>query len=197
MRLYNKINSDELKERLRQSTEQRITLSFYKYAHIPDPVQFRNQFYLLLDGISVFGRIYVAKEGVNAQISVPEAHFEELKNRLFSIDFLNGVRLNLAIEDDGKSFFKLKIKVREKIVADGLDDETFDVTRRGKHLSASEYNSLTDDPETLVVDMRNHYESEVGHFQNAICPDVETFRKALPLVEEMLENQRDKNVVMY
>ena len=87
--------------------------------------------------------------------------------------------------------------MREKIVADGLDDETFDVTRRGKHLSASEYNSLTDDPETLVVDMRNHYESEVGHFQNAICPDVETFREALPVVEEMLENQRERNVVMY
>ena len=105
--------------------------------------------------------------------------------------------MNIAIEDDGKSFFKLKIKVREKIVADGLDDASFDVTKRGKHLGAAAFNELTDQPETIVVDMRNHYESEVGYFENAIRPDVETFREALPVVEEMLKDKKDKPIVMY
>lgn len=180
-----------------ESQEQRLTLSFYKYAHIEDPELFRNQLYRMLDEIGVFGRIYIAREGVNGQISVPEANFETFRTRLYSIPFLDQVRLNIAIDDDGKSFFKLKIKVRTKIVADGLDDKSFDVTLRGKHLDAKTFNELTDDPDTIVVDMRNHYESEVGYFENAIRPDVVTFREALPLVEDMLEDKKDRNIIMY
>ena len=197
MKLYNKVNNDELKQRLLESNEKRTTLSFYQYAHIENPELFRNQLYQMLDEVGVFGRIYIAKEGVNGQISVPTENFEAFKERLFSIPFLNGIRLNIAIDDDGKSFFKLKIKVRNKIVADGLDDATFDVTKRGRHLDAKSYNDITDAPSTIVVDMRNHYESEVGYFENAIRPDVVTFREALPLVEEMLEDKKDQNIVMY
>ncbi len=197
MKLYNKVNNDELKQRMLASDEKRITLSFYQYANIENPELFRHQFYKLLDEVGVYGRIYVAKEGVNGQMSVPENNFEAFKKALYSIPFLKGIRINIAIEDDGKSFFKLKIKIRKKIVADGLDDASFDVTKRGKHLDAKSYNEITDDPETIVVDMRNHYESEVGYFENAICPDVVTFREALPLVEVMLADKKDKNIVMY
>lgn len=196
-KLYNKINGEELKKQIQESTEKRITLSFYQYAHIAQPKVFRNELYVMLDKLGVLGRIYVATEGINGQISVPEVNFEQFKTDLYAIDFLNGIRLNIAIEDDGKSFFKLKIKVREKIVADGLNDAEFDVTKRGKHLKAEAFNELTDNPETIVVDMRNHYESEVGYFENAIRPDVETFREALPLVEKMLEDKKDKPIVMY
>src|SRR6056297_2430601 len=111
--------------------------------------------------------------------------------------FLEDIRLNIAIDDDGKSFIKLAIKVRDKIVADGLIDETFDVTKRGKHIDAVTFNELTNNENTIVIDMRNHYESEVGHFEGAVCPDVDTFRDSLPVVEEMLAPHRDKNIVMY
>ncbi len=197
MRLYNLVNNDELKRRMLERNEQRVTLSFYKYHHIDDPQRFRNELFRDWSALGVFGRIYVAYEGINAQISVPEAGFEAFKAHLYAIPFLDGIRLNIAVDDNGKSFYKLAIKVREKIVADGLDDKTFDVTKRGKHLSAVAFNELTDDPDTIIVDMRNHYESEVGHFQNAICPDVEAFREALPLVEELLADKKDKNIVMY
>jgi len=116
---------------------------------------------------------------------------------LYGIEFLDGVRLNIAIEDDGKSFYKLKIKIRNKIVADGLNDDTFDVTDGGTHVNAEKFNELADDPNTVIVDMRNHYESEVGHFEKAITPDVETFRESLPIIEDMLAEDRDKNIVMY
>lgn len=197
MKLYNKVNGEELKKKIQESTEKRITLSFYQYANIGNPNLFRDHLYLMLNEVEVLGRIYVAKEGINGQLSVPEKNFEAFKKALYSIEFLNGVRLNIAIEDDGKSFFKLKIKVRDKIVADGLDDASFDVTKRGKHLKAEAFNELTDKPETIVVDMRNHYESEVGYFENAIRPDVETFREALPLVEKMLADKKDQPIVMY
>lgn len=196
-RLYNKINSDLLKQQMLESDEKRTTLSFYQYAQIPNPALFRDHFYALLDDLSVKGRIYVAKEGVNAQISVLTERIEDFRTAMDSIDFLKGIRLNIAVEDDGKSFYKLKIKVRHKIVADGLNDASFDVTKRGHHISAETFNELTDDPETIIVDMRNHYESEVGHFERAITPDVETFRESLPIIEEMLEPHKEKNIVMY
>ena len=196
-KLYNKVNKEELKKQMLEADEKRITISFYQYAKIADPQQFRDQLFLEWSELGVFGRTYVAKEGINAQISVPEARFEDFKKQLYSIDFLDGIRLNIAIEDDGKSFYVLKIKVRDKILADGLNDDTFDVTDKGVHLKAEEFNKLTDDPDTVLVDMRNHYESEVGHFENAILPDVETFRESLPIIEDMLKENKGKNLVMY
>ena len=197
MKLYNRINNDELKQRMLESDERRLTLSFYQYHQIEDPVQMRDELYLRLSELGTYGRIYVAREGINAQISVPAARFDAFRTTLEEYPFLRGIRLNMAIEDDGKSFYKLKIKVRDKIVADGLHDETFDVTQRGKHLDAEGYNKLTESEDTIVVDMRNHYESEVGYFENAIRPDIETFREALPLVEEMLKDEKEKNIIMY
>jgi UPF0176 protein len=198
MALYNRIEGKVLKQKIRSAPFlERTTLSFYKYYAIEDPKDFRDQLYIRLSSLDVLGRIYVASEGINAQLSVPASQLERLKETLYNIPFLNGVRLNVAIDDDGKSFFKLKILIRKKIVADGLEDSTFDVTRGGIHLSAAEFNLLAETPNTVVVDMRNHYESEVGHFRNALCPDVDTFREALPAVEKLLEDKKDHNIVMY
>jgi UPF0176 protein len=196
-RLYNLVNNDELKQRMLDSEELRTTLSFYQYHNIENPHLFRDQLYERWNKLHVFGRIYVAKEGINGQISVPTNLLDAFRENMYAIPWLNGIRLNIAVDDDGKSFYKLKIKVRDKIVADGLDDASFDVTKRGKHLSAEEVNQLMEDPNTVVVDMRNHYESEVGHFEGSICPDVETFREALPIVEEMLEDKKDTPIIMY
>jgi UPF0176 protein len=195
--LHNRVNRDELRHILQQDNQKRTTLSFYAYTRLEDPHQFRDSFYASLSQLGVMGRIYVAHEGVNAQISVPSDNFENLRNYLNTIPFLTNIRLNIAVEDDGKSFFTLAIKVREKIVADGLNDAEFDVTDRGVHLSAAAFNELTSDPETIVVDMRNHYESEVGHFENAILPPMETFRDGLHMVADMLTDARDKHIVMY
>jgi UPF0176 protein len=139
----------------------------------------------------------VAHEGINGQISVPQEKVEIFRNELYSIPFLNGIRLNIAVDDNGRSFFKLKILVRKKIVADGLDDNTFDVTSTGVHVNAKEFNALADNPNTIIIDMRNHYESEVGHFKNAICPDVDTFREELQIAEDLMTEHKDKNLLMY
>jgi UPF0176 protein len=144
--------------------------------------------------------VYVAHEGINAQISVPSNYIGVFREELYQIDFLAGIRLNFSVEDSAAefSFLKLKIKVRDKILADGLNDATFDVRKIGKHLKAEEFNALTDDPETILIDFRNHYEHEVGYFKGAILPDVDTFRESLPLIEERyLKGNEDKNIVMY
>jgi UPF0176 protein len=197
MQLHNKYNRKQLKEQLKEDLRPRTTLSFYQYWKLENPNAFRDDLFIKLSEVGVLGRIYVAKEGINAQVSVPIENFEAMKTVLYSYDFMNGIRLNIAVEDDGKSFFVLDIKVRNKIVADGLNDDTFDVTNKGIHLKAEDFNKLVEDPNTIVVDMRNHYEHEVGHFENAILPDVDTFREALPVVEKILEPHKDKNIVMY
>jgi UPF0176 protein len=147
--------------------------------------------------LNVFGRIYVASEGINAQVSIPEKNFEQFKSYLNAIPYLEAHRLNAAVDDDGKSFWVLKIKVRDKIVADGITDPEFSMNKKGKYVSAEEFNSLTEDPGTVVVDMRNHYEYEVGHFENAIEIPSDTFRDQLPMALNMLEQAKNQNIIMY
>ena len=198
MQLYNTLSAKERETLIEQAGKERLTISFYQYAHIGNPSIFRNHLFLNWNELDVLGRIYVAHEGINAQLSVPAENFEAFKAHLDSITFLKEVRLNIAIEQDNKSFLKLKVKVRNKILADGLNDATFDVTNKGVHVDAKRFNELIEDPNTLLVDMRNHYESEIGHFKNAITPDVDTFRDSLDIIEKDLEEfKEDKNLVMY
>lgn len=195
--LHNRVNRRELKALLQQDNLKRVTLSFYKYAQIPDPQAFRDELYNWWDDLGVRGRTYIAQEGINAQLSVPEDNFERFKILMNAYEIFRGMRLNVAVEAGGKSFFALTIKVKEKIVADGLEDPSFDPSKTGTHLNAEEWNRLSDDPEVIVVDMRNHYESEVGHFQNALTPDAATFREELPMVAEILADKKDKQILMY
>jgi UPF0176 protein len=197
MALHNRVNGKILKERIKTDTEPRKTLSFYRYHHIAAPAAFRDALYQSWAALDVLGRAYVAAEGINAQISVPVRNLEALKGQIESISFLTNLRLNIAIEDNGKSFFKLKIQVRSKIVADGIVDKDFDVTNSGQHLNAAGFNHLADQKDTVIVDMRNHYESEVGRFRNAICPDADTFRDELKIVGNLLNEEKDKSIVMY
>ncbi|MBS1511755.1 MAG: rhodanese-related sulfurtransferase [Bacteroidetes bacterium] len=195
--LHNRINQAELKALLLQETEPRITISFYQYFPIPDPQLFRDELYKALNALKVFGRIYVAHEGINAQISVPESKFDAFKQSLYAIPALNGLRLNIAVDDDGKSFWVLKIKVREKIVADGISDPSFSMENKGRYVNAEQMNDMLHNGDAVVIDMRNHYEYEVGHFENAIEIPSDTFREQLPMAVEMMQAQKDKNIIMY
>ncbi|MGY6562942.1 MAG: oxygen-dependent tRNA uridine(34) hydroxylase TrhO, partial [Luteibaculaceae bacterium] len=197
MQLYNIYSKEILQKKLAEEPFDRTTISFYRYVRIANPVEFRDRLYKIWDEIQVLGRIYVAHEGINAQLSVPKHNFEALKQSLEHFEELKNMPFKIAVEDDGKSFYKLAIKVREKVLADGLDDNAYDVTNVGRHLNAKEWNALMEKPETIVVDMRNHYESEVGHFENAILPDADTFREELPLVAEKLKGNEDKTILLY
>ena len=200
MHLWNTLNREELEEQLRKVGNEFVTVSFYQYAKISNPRLFRDHLYLMWSKLEVIGRTYVAKEGINAQIAIPTKNIAQFREQLYAIDFLDGIRLNFAVDESEAEFpfLKLKIKVRDKILADGLNDLSFDVTDKGVHLDAEAFNQLTDDEETILIDFRNHYESEVGHFKGAILPDVDTFRESLPYIEEtFLKGNEDKNIVMY
>lgn len=195
--LHNRVSNQELKQKLYEESFPRTTISFYQYFPIQDPQAFRDELYRAFNAMKVFGRIYVATEGINAQVSVPTHLFEVFKDFLYSYKPLNGIRLNIAVNDNGKSFWVLKIKVREKIVADGIEDPSFSMENKGKYVNAQQMNELLKAPDTIVIDMRNHYEYEVGHFENAIEIPSDTFRDQLPMAAEMMKDKKDQNIIMY
>ena len=198
MQLYNKLSAKERSSLIKKAGNRRITLSFYKYHQIRNTSLFRDYLYLMWEKLDVLGRIYIASEGINAQLSVPSQNFKAFKTKLDTVEFLKEIRLNVAVEQDNFSFLKLKVKIRKNIVADGLSENSFDLSNNGIHVNASEFNSLTDDPNTLLIDMRNHYESEIGHFEGAVLPDVDSFRESLPIIEKKFEkHKKSKNIVMY
>ena len=162
-----------------------------------NPTFLRDHLFSTWEPLGVRGRIYVSGEGINAQLSVPTEQLDHFRQSLEDIAWMQGLRLNIAIEGDDKSFLKLIIKVRDKIVADGLDDAGFDVTDCGQHVSAAEFNALASQDDTVIVDMRNHYESEVGHFKGAILPAAETFRDEIREVEDLLQDRKEENIVLY
>jgi len=175
----------------------RKTISFYGYFILESPVEFRDQLYRDWSELNCFGRIYIAREGVNAQMSVPQHNFDAFLKTLAKYLIFDNIPIKYAIDDNGKSFYKLSIKVKSKLVADGLCDDSFDVTNVGKHLDAAEFHSLVESGQHIVVDMRNHYESEIGHFKGAICPEVDTFREEIVMVKDMLADQKDKKILLY
>lgn len=195
-KLRNLVNKEELKAKLAEDKTPRTTISFYRYVKILNPEELRDQLFEKWSQMGVLGRIYLAKEGINAQLSVPSKNFDHFTKDLHSHNHFKDIPFKIAVEDDGKSFYKLCIKVREKIVADGLNDENFDSSNVGKHLSAKEFNQYMEEG-AIVVDMRNHYESEVGHFEGAICPDADTFREELPMVEEALKDKKEEKILLY
>jgi UPF0176 protein len=209
--LHNRISRKELKERILKDATPRTTISFYHYFKIEEPEVYRNQLYTDLKTLGVLGRIYLANEGINAQFSVPSQNMDAFRTYLYSLEHLNGIRLNVAVDDDGKSFYVLDIKVRKKIVADGIEDPDFDMANRGRYVNAEQFsmeqkgkyvnaaqmNELLQDDHTIVIDMRNHYEYEVGHFENAIEIPSDTFREQLPMSAEMMADDKNKNIIMY
>ena len=186
--MFNKLNKERALYLLNKESFKRKTVSFYKYVIIEKPNELRDNLFSIWKKLEVLGRIYLAKEGINAQLSVPEHNWDAFVENVLSNKYFTDIKFKVAIEDDGKSFFKLTIKVRKKIVADGLDSDEYDVTNVGKHLTAKQWNDAIKAGAT-VIDMRNHYESEIGRFKGAICPDAETFKEELPVVKKILKGK--------
>lgn len=195
--LHNRVSSKILKEKALQDYTPRTTLSFYSYCFIEDPIQYRDNWYTALHSMGVMGRIYIAHEGINAQISCPNTQIQGLRDFIYDHPQLNSLRLNTAVDENSNSFYVLNIKVRKNIVADGIADPNFTMLKKGRYVDAVRFNEMVKHPETLVIDMRNHYEFEVGRFKTAIEIPSDTFREQLPMAADMFSGSKDKNIIMY
>ena len=198
-RLRNLLAPDILRNKLEIEGAPRTTLSFYRYVRLTDVDYLRDTLYQEWETLGVLGRIYIAPEGINAQVSVPTNNLEHFRKALDAREAFANVPWKIAVEDDGKSFLKLAIKVKKKIVADGLADDAFDVTNVGAHLDARTFNRKMEEG-ALVIDMRNNYECLIGHFEGAYLPKADTFRGAIEEVVDTLRRaQRDsgEEILLY
>ncbi len=195
-RLRNLHHPDLLRASIEREGVARTTLSFYRYVRLTDVEDLRNTIYQEWESLGVLGRIYLAQEGINAQVSLPTANLESFRTALDAREAFNNVPWKIAVEDDGRSFFKLTIKVKKKIVADGLADDAFDVTKVGEHLDAATFNRKMEEG-ALVIDMRNNYESAIGYFEGAYLPKADTFRGAIDEVKEVMKEKKDAEVLLY
>ena len=193
---HNKLNKEQAAKKIAEEDFDRTILSFYKYVRIKKPEILRNLLFEEWETLGVLGRVYVAEEGINAQVSVPDFNLEAFKNQVKGVSHFKGLDFKEAIEKNNYSFFKLTIKVKDQIVADGLKPSDYDVTNPGKHVNAKEWNELMEGG-AIVVDMRNHYESEVGHFNGALLPESVTFKEELPLVKNLLSGKENEKVLLY
>jgi len=196
--LHNRISNDILKYRMSLDTEERMTVSFYQYCRIHSPKEFRDNVYINFSKFNILGRIYISEEGINAQVSVPVKFYDLMKSYLHKVhcDFKN-LRINKAL-DNNKSFWVLRIKVRKKIVSDGINENIeFDSKRVGVYLKSVEVNQMLDDKDVIFIDVRNKYEYEVGHFKGAISIPSNTFRDQLNMMVNLFKNNKNKKIVMY
>ena len=195
-RLRNLHHPDLLRARIEGEGIERTTLSFYRYVRLVEVEDLRNTLYMEWEALGVLGRIYLSQEGINAQVSLPSANLDAFRKALDAHEAFANVPWKIAVEDDGKSFLKLMIKVKKKIVADGLADDAFDVTNVGEHLDAAAFNRKIEEG-AVVVDMRNNYESAIGYFDGAYLPKADTFRGAIEEVKEVMKEQKDAEVLLY
>ena len=200
-RLRNLHRPDVLRAKLEREQAPRTTLSFYRYVRLSGVEDLRNELYAEWEALGVLGRIYLSQEGINAQLSLPTSNVEMFRTALDAREAFADVPWKIAVEDDDKSFLKLMVKVKKKIVADGLADDAFDVTNVGAHLDAAAFNRKMEEG-ALVIDMRNNYECLIGHFDGAYLPKADTFRGAIEEVTLRLRSGQggtgnDPEILLY
>ena len=197
MRLYNIYDQRTLKQKLEQEAQDRFVLSFYRYDTIESPQAFRDELYKTLSSIKTLGRIYIAKEGINAQISIPNNQYDALRVAVDSFHYLKNIYFNCSVMGKQNAFLKLTIKCRQKIVNDGLENLNLNLTKQNNYVTPQELNNMLNSEDMIIIDLRNHYESEVGHFQKAVRLPVANYREAIKKLLASLKDKQDKKILLY
>lgn len=198
LNLYNRVSKKELKKNILINEEPRFIVSFYKYFFIKSIKEYRDQIYKNFNKYHVLGRVYIADEGINAQISIPVKFYFRVIKFLYTLDSeLKDLFINKSLNDNGKAFWFLSVKIKKKIVHDGIKNLLFNPKKVGIYIESNEVNMMLKDRKTIFVDMRNSYEYEIGHFPNAIQIKSQTFRDQLQKVIKVMDYAKNKKIVMY
>ncbi|CAI2165903.1 12444_t:CDS:2 [Funneliformis geosporum] len=176
------------------------TFSFYSFNwNLQASLQeLRENMLSRLEEMGIVGRIYIASEGINAQVSCPIEKLEELRKYCDEVLNLNDVVFNFSTYHV-KAFRKLHVKARNKIVADGLESGLYDLSKQPYYLAPEEWHKALSNAKEppLLIDMRNHYERQIGYFVNSVRPDVDTFRDSIKAMNEICEGKQNEEIYMY
>jgi UPF0176 protein len=172
----------------------RRVLTFYKFLELAEPDKERDEVEGFGDQIQLKGTILLAAEGINGTVIAAQDGLEKL------VDFLQQRYGKMtfkwsAVNPENRGFLRFKVKVKPEIVSFGVSD--LDMSLTGEHVNAERWNELVDDPNVLVIDTRNHYEIDIGTFEQAVSPETESFREFPQWVEENLDPGKHQKVAMF
>jgi UPF0176 protein len=170
--------------------------SFYRFLDLADPEQFRADLQATCDEQDLLGTVLVATEGFNGSLTGAEtaiqAVFDWIEQHLALPEAIEA-RWNKV---DEPPFRRMRVKIRKEIVSLGRPD-ILPHKKTGTYVSGEHWNSLIEDPDTIVIDTRNSYEFEVGTFPRAIDPKTDNFRQFPEFAKELAETSKDKPLAMF
>jgi UPF0176 protein len=174
-----------------------LVLLYYLYVDIEEPGDYRDQQRALCDELDLRGRIIVAKEGINGTVSGRRQSCESYI-RAMHADPLTATMTFKIDEEEDHVFPNLSVKARDEIVTLGLQGEDFSPNETtGRHLSPTEWKAAMDDPDAIILDARNDYEFDLGHFKNAIRPDIGNFKELPTWINDHRSELEGKKILTY
>ena len=172
-------------------------LLYYFYNTFHDPEAYREEHEELCKSLGLLGRILIGKEGINGTVSGTPENCDAYRQYMDNHPLTKGMEWKID-EVDKHQFPRLSIKVREEIVPLGLENEDFSPREcTGEYLSPTAWKDMLNEQDTVVIDARNQYEWELGHFKGALLPEVESFRELKEWVRNNKEDWKGKKVMTY
>ncbi|MGJ8677707.1 MAG: rhodanese-related sulfurtransferase [Akkermansiaceae bacterium] len=174
-----------------------LVLLYYLYVDIEDPIQYRDQQKALCERLGLLGRIIVAKEGINGTLSGLRSDCEAYIQAMQDAPLTREMQFKID-EEQEHVFPKLSVKARHEIVTLGLNENDFSPNEvTGKHLSPLEWRNAMMESNTVILDARNDYEFDLGHFKNAIRPDIGNFKELPKWINDHREELEGKKILTY
>lgn len=174
-----------------------LVLAFYVFTPIEESHLEIKRWKKFLKEMGAMGRIYINEEGINAQMSICSENASKFYDWFLGDERYKGTNIKIHTNKE-QAFAKMTIKYRKQLVA---MDRDYDLSRGGAHVSSEKWAQMIEerDEDTLILDVRNDYEWEVGHFEGAEKPSFETFREFPKYAEELgkIRNPEKTKVMMY
>jgi UPF0176 protein len=170
-------------------------VAFYRFVSLPNPTALRDELSAAFGESDLRGTLLIANEGVNGTMAGSPSTIDHLLNVLaekVGLDRVEDVKFSVAKE---RPFKRLKFRVKREIIA--FRKAKVDPTKSGQYVQPQEWNALIADPEVLLLDTRNHYETDLGTFDGATAPATETFSDFVTYVRENLDPAKHHKIAMF
>ncbi|HEY3487269.1 MAG TPA: rhodanese-related sulfurtransferase [Gammaproteobacteria bacterium] len=172
-----------------------VVAALYKFVRLPDFRELQPRLLAVCKMQGVKGTLLLAEEGINGTIAGDRGGIDTVLDFIRSDPRLSALEYKESYADE-PPFLRMKVKLRKEIVTMGMPDIDPRYTV-GHYVTPAEWNTLISDPEVLLIDTRNHYESAIGTFKNAVTPETVSFREFPQYVTQNLDPARHKKIAMF
>ena len=168
-----------------------LVAALYKFVEINDLLSLQDNLYNICEENNIMGTILIADEGINGTISGKHNEIKETISTLMSDSRFSNIEIKYS-STDKQPFHRMKVRLKKEIVTIGLP-EINPNKKVGKYVKPEDWNELISDPNVVVIDTRNKYETKIGSFQNALDPETSSFREFPDWVKKFKNSEDNKN----